>query len=78
MDFKSLVIMTTAEVADYLRVHPATVYKLLRQHNKDQGRSRSHEIENLRSYREAGSSGIDRADDGSGRAYAAARGGSVA
>ena len=33
MDFKSLVIMTTAEVADYLRVHPATVYKLLRRHD---------------------------------------------
>jgi putative molybdopterin biosynthesis protein len=33
MDLKPLVIMTTAEVADYLRVHPATVYKLLRRHN---------------------------------------------
>jgi excisionase family DNA binding protein len=33
MDFKSLMIMTTAEVADYFRVHPSTVYKLLRQHD---------------------------------------------
>jgi excisionase family DNA binding protein len=33
MDLEPLVIMTTAEVADYLRVHPSTVYKLLRQHN---------------------------------------------
>jgi excisionase family DNA binding protein len=33
MDFKSLMIMTTAEVADHLGVHPSTVYKLLRQHD---------------------------------------------
>ncbi len=33
MDLKPLVIMTTAEVADYLRVHRATVYKLLRRHS---------------------------------------------
>jgi excisionase family DNA binding protein len=26
----SIVVMTTKELADYLRVHPSTVYKLLR------------------------------------------------
>jgi excisionase family DNA binding protein len=29
---KPIVVMTTKEVADYLRVHPSTVYKLLREH----------------------------------------------
>jgi putative molybdopterin biosynthesis protein len=33
MNEKPLMIMITAEVADYLRVHPSTVYKLLRQGN---------------------------------------------
>jgi excisionase family DNA binding protein len=33
MDEKYLTIMTTAEVAAYLRVHLSTVYKLLRQRN---------------------------------------------